>query len=139
MMVGNDLQHGPVQESVAGDNTCSGDGQWLAASGGDLAARLLDEEAAGREVPRGELVLEEGAEGAEPHIGQVECCRPHAPDAVDVSVQQVAYRGQGRLHHRAAVVIVAEADQDLVESLVLGDAGGWPLWKAPCWRAATNQ
>ena len=66
MMGGNDLQHGPVQESVAGDNTCSGDGQWLAASGGDLAARLLDEEAAGREVPRGELVLEEAPKAPSP-------------------------------------------------------------------------
>ena len=121
MMLGDDGQDGLVKQPVAGQDARLGDRQRLAATGCHLAARLLDEEAAGGEVPGGKLVLEEGAEGSQADIRQVERGGPHAADAVDVAVQQVADGVQGRLHHRAAVVIVAEADQDLVEPVVLGD------------------
>src|SRR5271166_2058190 len=122
MMSGNNFQHCLMQESVAGKQTCAGDWQGLTSSGCDLAAGLLNEEAAGGVIPGGELVLEESTEGTKPHIGQVERRRSHAADAVDVAVQQIAYRRQGCLQHRAAVVIVTESDQDLVELLILGDA-----------------
>ena len=94
MMPGDDGEDVLVEHPVAGQDARPGDGQRLAATGCHLAACLLDEEAAGREVPRGELVLEEGSEGAQPDICKVERGGPHAADAMDVAVQQVADRGQ---------------------------------------------
>ena len=38
---------------------------------------------------------------------------------------------QGRLHHGAAVVVEADADQHLVEPGLLADPGRSPLKKAP--------
>ena len=122
MVLGDDGEHGFVQQPIAGQNARSGDGQWPAAAGCHFPAGFLDKEAAGREIPGGKLVLEEGPEAAQPDIRQVERGCPHAADAVNVAVKEVADGGQGSLHHRAPIVIVAEADQDLVEPPIFGDS-----------------
>lgn len=62
MVLGDDGQHGFVEQSITGQNARPGDRQRPAPAGCHLAAGLLDEEAAGREVPRGKLVFEEGSE-----------------------------------------------------------------------------
>ncbi len=83
---------------------------------------LLDEEAAGGEVPGRQLVFEVGAEHPNAHHAEIQRRGPEPPDAVDVLAEEVADGRQCGLHHRAAVVVEADADEHLVELLGLGDA-----------------
>ena len=122
-VLAHDVEDGIVQRAVRGEDIGPGQREGLAAAGGDPAAGLLDEQAAGGEVPGRELELEVGAEHPEPDHAEVERRGPEAADAVDLPPLQVADGLQRRLHHGAPVVVEADADERLVEAVVLGDPG----------------
>src|SRR4051812_48984897 len=111
MMDGNELKNGLVKQTVAGEDACLGQGNGLAASGGDLATGLFDKETARGEIPGGKLVLEESAKASQANVRQVQCRGAHASHAVNIPPQEVAHGGQGRLHHGTPIIIVAKADE----------------------------
>ena len=139
MVGGNELQNGLVQQAVAGQDAGFFEGDRLAASGGHLPAGLLDEQAAGGEIPGSELVLEEGAEAPQANIRQVKCGGAHAPHAVNIPPQEIGHGGQGRLHHGASIVIVAEADESLLEAHVVDDLRTLAVVKSALAAPAVNQ
>ncbi len=131
-MVGaDDAERVVVQEAVGGEEAGDGQRQGLAPGGGDAPAGFLDEQAAGGEIPGGELVFKERAEEAGADHAEVERGRAEAADAVDVLAEQVADRPQGRLHHRAPVVVEADAEEHLVQPRLLADPHALAVVEGP--------
>ena len=117
-----DFQHGSVQWAVGREDVSLRERQRAAVAGGDLAARFLDEEAAGGEVPRGEFVFEIRSELSAGDHAQVERRGTLSADAVNVVGEEFSHRGECGFHHRATVVIEAESNQNFIQSAMLRDA-----------------
>ncbi len=120
-MLSDNGQDGLVQSPVRGQHAGNGQFQRGSQAVGHPTSGFLDEESAGGEVPRGELVLEEGPELSATDHAEVEGGRAKSSNPVDVLSEQRGDGTKSRLHHRTAIVIKSNANHGLIETIVVSD------------------
>lgn len=114
VMLSHDFKARRVQLSVTDKDARLTKFEIFSESISHLAAGLFDDQSSGSEIPRLELVLEEGTKQSVGDLAKVERSGAKTANAVDVLFEEIMHSSQSRFHHGATVVIEPAAHHDFV-------------------------